>query len=66
MQSLASLIYRGCGASELPASTYLAEYKELSLLGGGAFGKVYKAQNHLDQQEWAVKQIVSVATTALI
>lgn len=39
-------------------SPYKDEHQELSLLGKGGYGQVWKVRNHLDNQLYAVKKIV--------
>ncbi len=39
-------------------SRYKSDFKELELIGGGGFGKVYKVLNYLDLQQYAVKIIL--------
>ncbi|KAI9745630.1 MAG: hypothetical protein M1818_001164 [Claussenomyces sp. TS43310] len=39
-------------------STYLNEYQEISPLGKGGYGQVWRVRNHLDNQEYAIKKIV--------
>jgi translation initiation factor 2-alpha kinase 3 len=38
-------------------SCYKDEYQEISLLGQGGYGQVFRARNHLDNAEYAVKKI---------
>ena len=38
-------------------SRYRNEFQEISLLGKGGFGSVFKAKNYLDGEEYAVKKI---------
>lgn len=38
-------------------SHYLSNFEELTLLGKGAFGKVFECRNSLDQTKYAVKKI---------
>lgn len=38
-------------------SRYLSEFEELGRLGKGGYGAVYKARNHLDGRDYAVKKI---------
>lgn len=37
-------------------SRYTQEFDELSLIGKGGFGKVFRVKNRVDQQEYAIKQ----------
>ncbi|TSK14639.1 Eukaryotic translation initiation factor 2-alpha kinase 1 [Bagarius yarrelli] len=39
-------------------SRYLSEFEEISPLGTGSYGKVFKVKNKLDGQEYAVKKIL--------
>jgi translation initiation factor 2-alpha kinase 3 len=39
-------------------SVYESEYQEISTLGRGGYGQVFRARNHLDNQEYAIKKIV--------
>ncbi|XP_029620831.1 eukaryotic translation initiation factor 2-alpha kinase 1 isoform X2 [Salmo trutta] len=39
-------------------SRYLSEFEELSRLGKGSYGKVFKVKNKLDGQKYAVKKIL--------
>ncbi|XP_073683858.1 eukaryotic translation initiation factor 2-alpha kinase 1 [Garra rufa] len=39
-------------------SRYLSEFEEITTLGKGSYGKVYKVTNKLDGQEYAVKKIL--------
>lgn len=43
-------------------STYDKEYKEICMLGRGAFGAVYQVHNHVDDQEYAIKKITIPAS----
>ncbi len=36
---------------------YISDFKRLELIGEGCFGKVYKALNRSDQQQYAIKII---------
>jgi hypothetical protein len=36
---------------------YDIEFRELELIGGGAFGKVFKTENVLDHEKYAIKQV---------
>ncbi|XP_038830663.1 eukaryotic translation initiation factor 2-alpha kinase 1-like isoform X4 [Salvelinus namaycush] len=39
-------------------SRYLSEFEELSRLGKGSYGKVFKVKNKLDGQKYAVKKVL--------
>ncbi|XP_055355847.1 eukaryotic translation initiation factor 2-alpha kinase-like [Paramacrobiotus metropolitanus] len=41
----------------LMPSRYQEEFEELNLIGHGGFGRVYRARNRVDGQEYAVKKI---------
>ncbi|KAI2630137.1 kinase-like protein [Xylaria nigripes] len=41
-----------------PLSHYKSFFREVSLLGRGGFGRVYRCYNHLDQTTYAVKKII--------
>ena len=43
--------------AHLEMSKYEQEYEQLSTIGGGAFGTVFKAKHKLEQQVYAVKRI---------
>ena len=43
---------------EFYAARYTKDFKELGFLGKGGFGKVYRVQHHLDEQEYAIKKII--------
>tara|TARA_Y100000385_G_scaffold291284_1_gene368332 strand:+ start:4234 stop:5310 length:1077 start_codon:yes stop_codon:yes gene_type:complete len=45
---------------KIPVSSlrYITEYRQLSLIGYGGFGKVYTAQNMLDNNTYAIKKII--------
>ena len=47
-------------SNKIPISSlrYKTEYKQLSLIGYGGFGKVYTVQNILDNNSYAIKKIV--------
>jgi len=49
------------GAQELSKSIYGTEYKQISVLGKGGFGEVFKAYNYIDGQEYAIKRIIITA-----
>jgi len=49
------------GGQELSRSIYGTEYRQISILGRGGFGEVYKALNHVDGQEYAIKKIIITA-----
>jgi len=44
---------------EFPIMTgkYYNEFRELNMIGGGAFGKVYRALNLLDHKDYAIKKV---------
>jgi eukaryotic translation initiation factor 2-alpha kinase 3 len=49
------------GANRSPfkiESVYESEYHEISTLGQGGYGQVFRVRNHLDKQEYAIKKIV--------
>ncbi|XP_024289947.1 eukaryotic translation initiation factor 2-alpha kinase 1 isoform X2 [Oncorhynchus tshawytscha] len=46
------------GLFQAQASRYLSEFEELSRLGKGSYGKVFKVTNKLDGQKYAVKKIL--------
>lgn len=39
-------------------SPYRNEYDEISVLGKGGYGQVFRVRSHLDKQEYAIKKIV--------
>ena len=41
----------------MPTSLYEDQFNEISLIGSGGFGKVYKAKHILDEMKYAVKKI---------
>lgn len=47
-------------SNKIPISSlrYKTEYKQLSLIGYGGFGKVYTVQNILDNNSYAIKKII--------
>lgn len=47
-------------SKKIPISSlrYKTEYKQLSLIGNGGFGKVYTVQNILDNNSYAIKKII--------
>lgn len=46
------------GLFQAQTSRYLSEFEEISALGKGSYGKVFKVTNKLDGQEYAVKKIL--------
>uniref|UniRef100_A0A4W5KI22 Eukaryotic translation initiation factor 2-alpha kinase 1 n=1 Tax=Hucho hucho TaxID=62062 RepID=A0A4W5KI22_9TELE len=46
------------GLFQAQTSRYLSEFEELSRLGKGSYGKVFKVKNKLDGQKYAVKKIL--------
>ncbi|KAK6328277.1 hypothetical protein J4Q44_G00002550 [Coregonus suidteri] len=46
------------GLFQAQTSRYLSEFEELSRLGKGSYGKVFKVTNKLDGQKYAVKKIL--------
>ncbi|KAG9247701.1 kinase-like domain-containing protein [Calycina marina] len=56
-----SLSLSGDRSSKLSNSTYSKEYRQICLLGKGGFGSVYRALNHLEDREYAIKKIVITA-----
>ncbi|KAG7260538.1 hypothetical protein CRUP_024730 [Coryphaenoides rupestris] len=46
------------GLFQAQTSRYLSEFEEISRLGNGAYGKVFKVLNKLDGQHYAVKKIL--------
>jgi translation initiation factor 2-alpha kinase 3 len=48
---------QGNGINERLQSRYKSEYKEGHLIGKGGFGSVYKVENILDEQSYAIKKI---------
>ncbi|XP_023569315.1 eukaryotic translation initiation factor 2-alpha kinase 1 isoform X2 [Octodon degus] len=50
-------------AFEAQTSRYLNEFEELSILGKGGYGRVYKVRNKLDGQHYAVKKILIKGAT---
>ena len=46
------------GSEHLFSSRYELDFKEISYIAAGGFGVVYKAQNKLDNTEYAIKKIV--------
>ncbi len=49
------------GANRSPfkvESIYGSEYHEMSVLGKGGYGQVFRVRSHLDKQEYAIKKIV--------
>ncbi|XP_049644567.1 eukaryotic translation initiation factor 2-alpha kinase 1 isoform X2 [Suncus etruscus] len=45
-------------ALEAQTSRYLNEFEEVSILGKGGYGRVYKVRNKLDGQYYAIKKIL--------
>jgi translation initiation factor 2-alpha kinase 3 len=61
-KSIFSSIFTGGNSSEqLLGSTMREVYSNQSLIGKGGFGKVYKVQNRIDGQVYAVKTILILA-----
>lgn len=50
-------------ALEAQTSRYLNEFEELSILGKGGYGRVYKVRNKLDGQYYAIKKILIKGAT---
>lgn len=48
----------GDGSEHLFASRYELDFKEIGYIAAGGFGVVYKAQNILDNTEYAIKKII--------
>ncbi|XP_058536280.1 eukaryotic translation initiation factor 2-alpha kinase 1 isoform X1 [Ochotona princeps] len=48
---------------EAQTSRYLNEFEELSILGKGGYGRVYKVRNKLDGQYYAIKKILIKGAT---
>uniref|UniRef100_A0A8C8C338 Eukaryotic translation initiation factor 2-alpha kinase 1 n=1 Tax=Oncorhynchus tshawytscha TaxID=74940 RepID=A0A8C8C338_ONCTS len=48
------------GLFQAQTSRYLSEFEELSILGKGSYGKVFKVKNKLDGQKYAVKKILII------
>uniref|UniRef100_A0A4W4F964 Eukaryotic translation initiation factor 2-alpha kinase 1 n=1 Tax=Electrophorus electricus TaxID=8005 RepID=A0A4W4F964_ELEEL len=46
------------GLFQAQTSRYLSEFEEISALGKGSYGKVFKVKNKLDGQNYAVKKIL--------
>ncbi|XP_066521089.1 eukaryotic translation initiation factor 2-alpha kinase 1 isoform X2 [Hoplias malabaricus] len=46
------------GLFQAQTSRYLSEFEEMSALGKGSYGKVFKVKNKLDGQNYAVKKIL--------
>ncbi|XP_036428926.1 eukaryotic translation initiation factor 2-alpha kinase 1 isoform X2 [Colossoma macropomum] len=46
------------GLFQAQTSRYLSEFEEMSTLGKGSYGKVFKVKNKLDGQDYAVKKIL--------
>ncbi|KAI4880506.1 hypothetical protein NFI96_012348 [Prochilodus magdalenae] len=46
------------GLFQAQTSRYLSEFEEISTLGKGSYGKVFKVKNKLDGQDYAVKKIL--------
>ncbi|XP_046888857.1 eukaryotic translation initiation factor 2-alpha kinase 1 isoform X2 [Hypomesus transpacificus] len=46
------------GLFQAQSSRYLSEFEEISQLGRGSYGKVFKVTNKLDGQNYAVKKIL--------
>ncbi|XP_076856363.1 eukaryotic translation initiation factor 2-alpha kinase 1 isoform X2 [Brachyhypopomus gauderio] len=46
------------GLFQAQTSRYLSEFEEISALGKGSYGKVFKVKNKLDGQYYAVKKIL--------
>ncbi|XP_051523695.1 eukaryotic translation initiation factor 2-alpha kinase 1-like isoform X2 [Myxocyprinus asiaticus] len=46
------------GLFQAQTSRYLSEFEEITTLGKGSYGKVFKVTNKLDGQEYAVKKIL--------
>ena len=51
----------GDSGQELSKSIYGTEYKQISVLGKGGFGEVFKVLNYVDGQEYASKKILITA-----
>ncbi|KAL6036800.1 hypothetical protein STEG23_005452, partial [Scotinomys teguina] len=50
-------------AFEAQTSRYLNEFEELTILGKGGYGRVYKVRNKLDGQHYAIKKILINSAT---
>ncbi|XP_037057753.1 eukaryotic translation initiation factor 2-alpha kinase 1-like [Peromyscus leucopus] len=50
-------------AFEAQTSRYLNEFEELAILGKGGYGRVYKVQNKIDRQHYAIKKILINSAT---
>ncbi|XP_007940871.1 eukaryotic translation initiation factor 2-alpha kinase 1 [Orycteropus afer afer] len=48
---------------EAQTSRYLNEFEELTILGRGGYGRVYKVRNKLDGQHYAIKKILIKGAT---
>ncbi|XP_072523395.1 eukaryotic translation initiation factor 2-alpha kinase 1 isoform X2 [Salminus brasiliensis] len=46
------------GLFQAQTSRYLSEFEEMSALGKGSYGRVFKVKNKLDGQDYAVKKIL--------
>jgi translation initiation factor 2-alpha kinase 3 len=56
--SMLSVIFPKVQNTTVDKSIYVSDYEQLSVLGKGGFGKVYKARHLLDGAEYAIKKIV--------
>lgn len=46
------------GLFQAQTSRYLSEFEEMSALGKGSYGRVFKVKNKLDGQDYAIKKIL--------